>query len=145
MKPDGTGRRLVIKDGGWPTFTADGAGLFFHSGREGNWGIWRVNLDGTGLERITPPDIEAYTPQASADARWLVAAVESGGHRQVELIDLATRKMSAVTTDPADHWNPSISSDGRHVVYHKATPGLTAGQRRSVGSATRHRPATAAS
>jgi TolB protein len=33
MKPDGSGRRLVVKDGGWPTFTADGEGLYFHSGR----------------------------------------------------------------------------------------------------------------
>jgi Tol biopolymer transport system component len=27
-----------------------------------------------------------------------------------------------VTKDDADHWNPSISPDGRHVVYHRATP-----------------------
>src|SRR5262249_48676609 len=30
MRPDGTGRRLVAKDGGWPTFSPDSGSLFFH-------------------------------------------------------------------------------------------------------------------
>jgi Tol biopolymer transport system component len=125
MKPDGTGRRLIIKDGGWPTFAADGMSLFFHSGREGNWGIWRVNLDGSGLERVTPGKIEAYTPRAAAAGHWLVVAVERGAYRQIGLVNLATGQITDLTTDPTDHWNPAITPDGRQVVYHKVTPGLT--------------------
>jgi Tol biopolymer transport system component len=124
MKPDGTGRRPVIKNGGWPSFAADGQGLYFHSHRQDTWGVWRVNVDGSGLERITPADVECYTPRASADGKWLVAAVLRGRHRQIELIDLATRKLTALTDEATDHWNPSISPDGRQVVYHRASPGF---------------------
>ena len=66
MAPDGSDRRLVVEDAGWPGFSADGSALFVHR-REGGWGIWRVGLDGSAPERITPPDVEAYTPRASAD------------------------------------------------------------------------------
>jgi Tol biopolymer transport system component len=120
-KPDGGGRRLVIKDGGWPAFSADGSALYFHSKRQGKWGIWRCNLDGSGLERITPAEVEAYTPRTAGGS--LACAVKRGQHRQIELLDTATGKMTAVTDDATDHWNPSVSPDGKHVVYHKAVPG----------------------
>jgi Tol biopolymer transport system component len=121
MKPDGSDRRLVIKDGGWPAFSADGLSLYFHSKREGKWGVWRVNLDGTSIERVTPAGVEAYTPRTAS--KWLVAAVKRGQHRQIELTDTATGKTTTVTDDATDHWNPSVSPDGRYVVYHKTTPG----------------------
>lgn len=124
MKPDGSARRLVIKNGGWPSFAADGQSLFFHSRRQGRWGAWRVNLDGSNLERLTPPDLEAFTPGASLNGKRLVVAVQRGEHRQIELLDLATGKRTALTEGAADHWNPSISPDGARVVYHRATTGL---------------------
>jgi Tol biopolymer transport system component len=122
MAPDGSGRRRVISDGGWPAFAADGRSLFFHSKREGKWGVWRVDLDGSGPERVTPPDVDAYTPSASADGKRLVAAVDRGGHRQVVVMDLASRALTDLTDEKADHWNPAIAPDGRSVVYHQAAP-----------------------
>jgi len=124
LKPDGSGRRLVVKNGGWPCFTADGQGLFFHSQRQGNWGIWRVKLDGSNLERITPPEFEAFTPRVSADGRRLAAAVRRGEHRQIELLELGTGKWTALTKEATDHWNPSFSTNGGLVVYHRVTSGL---------------------
>ncbi len=48
-----------------------------------------------------------------------------GEHRQIELMDLSTGKLTPLTTEATDHWNPDISPDGRQVVFHKVTPGLT--------------------
>jgi len=123
MKLDGTDRRLIVKDGGWPSFSGDGMSVFFHSKRQGKWGIWRVNLDGSGLVRVTPREIEAYTPRAAG--HWLVASVKRGEHRQIDLVDPVTRHTTDLTTDPTDPWNPGITPDGRQVVYHEVTPGLT--------------------
>ncbi|MGO9019636.1 MAG: hypothetical protein ACLQVJ_14930 [Syntrophobacteraceae bacterium] len=124
MKPDGSDRRLIVRNGGWPSFEADGRSIFFHSPREGKWGIWRIGLDGSGWERITSPDIDAYTPQASLDGKWLAVVVQLGEHRQIGLVDLKTRKLVVLTDDATDHWNPSISSDGARIAYHKITPGF---------------------
>src|SRR4051812_22067834 len=71
MDCDGKARRRLVTDGGWPAFAGDGKSLFFHGKREGKWGIWRVNLDGSTLERIGPPEVEAFTPSASADGKTL--------------------------------------------------------------------------
>ena len=127
MNSDGTGRREVIADGGWPSFTADGAGLYFHSRRDGRWGIWRVRLDGSDPQRVTPREIEVFPPRASADGKWLVASVRRGGgeRRRVELIELASGKMTPAQQQAddraGDQWNPAISSDGRRVIYHQIT------------------------
>src|SRR5205823_7042887 len=123
MRPDGSERKLVVKDGGWPSFSGDGETLFFHRGPvQENSGIWRVKLDGSGLERMTPEDVSAFTPRASTDGKWVVMAVQRGKHRQIERLELATKKLTALTNEPVDHWNPSVSADGAQVVYHKAAP-----------------------
>jgi Tol biopolymer transport system component len=122
MAPDGGGRRKVIVNGGWPVFAADGQALFFHSKRDGKWSIWRVALDGSGPERITPSDIDATTPSASTDGRRLAAVVTRDGKRQVVVIDLASRALTDLTDISTDHWNPTIAPDGRSVVYHMTTP-----------------------
>ncbi len=126
MTPDGSGRRLVVKDGGWPSFSSDGKGLFFHSKRQGKWGVWRAGLDGSEPKRVTPADVEAYTPRASADGNWLVYAALRGGHRQIERLELRTGDWLALTEEATDHWNPAVSSDGRFVAYHKASSSAAA-------------------
>src|SRR5262249_16981308 len=118
-------RKRVVKDGGWPAFSADGDALYFHSKRQDRWGIWRVKLDGSGPGRITPADVEAFTPRASADGKWLVVAVQRGGHRQDGRPERATGKRTAVTRGSTDHWNPSVSPEGRQVLYHRAAPEFT--------------------
>jgi Tol biopolymer transport system component len=121
MKPDGSGRRLVVKGGGWPAFAGDGEWLYFHK-NEGSWGIWQVRLDGSGLKRVSPPGLDVCTPSGSAARGRLAVAVFRGHGRQIELLDLATGTLSPVTKDAGDHWNPSLSPDGERVYYHKITP-----------------------
>src|SRR5262249_33097765 len=69
--------------------------------------------------------VEAFTPRAAPDGKWLVAAVLRGKHRQIEKLDLGTGQLSALTSEPTDHWNPAVAPDGRSVVYHQVTPGFT--------------------
>jgi Tol biopolymer transport system component len=124
MKPDGSARRVVAKDGGWPAFSDTGEALYFHKRHEGHWGIWQVGLDGSALKRLTSPELDVCTPAGSAAPDRLAVAVFRPTGRQIELLDLATGQLTAVTADKTDHWNPSLSADGASVVYHKVTPGL---------------------
>ncbi len=117
MTPAGTDRRVVVKNGGWPTFAGDGQTLFFHSKRQGRWGIWQVALDGSHLDRITSADVDVVTPQAAREGKNLVVAVMRNGHRQIALLNLANRYLDILTDEPSEHGNPAISSDGRFVVY----------------------------
>jgi Tol biopolymer transport system component len=121
MAPDGTARRRVIANGGWPSFAADGRSLFFHSRREGKWGVWRVQLDGSALARVTPADADAYTPCASADGKRLAFAVKRNRHRQIAVMELGSGSLTDLTDGSTDCWNPAISPDGRTVAYHRAS------------------------
>ncbi len=131
MKPDGSDRRVVVKDGGWPAFAGDGEWLYFHKQDQAGWGIWRVRLDGSDMKRLTPPHLHVCTPSGSAAPDRLAVAVFRGNGRQIELFDLATGKFTAVTKEATDHWNPSLSPDGERVYYHKITP-LQTGRRVEV-------------
>ncbi len=128
MKPDGSGRRVVVKDGGWPSFTGDGDWLYIHKQHDGRWGIWQVRLDGSALKRVSPPDLDVCTPSGSAAPGLLAVAVFRPSGRQIELLDLTTGKLRAVTQEAGDHWNPSLSTGGdlQRVFYHKIAPGLAA-------------------
>jgi Tol biopolymer transport system component len=121
MKPDGTDRRLVAKGGGWPTFAGKGDWLYFHK-QEGSWGIWQVRPDGSALKRLTPANLDVCTPAGSVTPNLLAVAVFRAHGRQIELLDTATGKLSPLTDEAGDHWNPSLSPDGQRVYYHKITP-----------------------
>jgi Tol biopolymer transport system component len=123
MKPDGSDRRRVVKDGGWPTFAAGSRTIYFHSKRDGSWGIWRISADGSGLTRITPKEVEAWTPRAIRSNLMVVGTRRAGSAQQIELVDLDTGRMTSLTSGPADFWHPCLSPDGRQIVYHRAIPG----------------------
>lgn len=121
MKSDGSDRRVVVKDGGWPAFAGNGEWLYFHKHHEGHWGVWQVRLDGKAPRRLTPSDLDVCTPSGSAAPNRLAVAVFRDNGRQIELLDLATGQLSSVTKEGADHWNPSLSPSGDHAYYHKIT------------------------
>jgi len=123
MKPDGTGRRMVIENGGWPAFIEGGAAIAFHSQREKNrWDLWRVGLDGSGLARLVE---NASMPRATPDGKKLAVVTQRSGNKQIAIVDVASGSLDLVTSEKTDHWNPTIGPDGRSIVYHKQTPGKT--------------------
>ncbi len=53
---DGAGRRKLTDDASRdrnPTFSADGAKIYFQSDRSGRWEIWSIAPDGSGLTQVT--------------------------------------------------------------------------------------------
>jgi Tol biopolymer transport system component len=125
VKPDGSDRKVLVPDGGWPTFAGNGERLYCHRQFGGRWGVWQVRLDGTGLKQITSPDLDVCTPAGSAASDRLAVAVFRDNGRQIELLDPATGSLTPVTEDATQHWNPSLSPEGDRVYYHKVTPAPT--------------------
>ena len=120
MNTDGEDQRIVIANGGWPTFVDEGKAIAFHRrGEKNRWGIWRVNIDGSQLRQLAS---DASMPRAASDGRKLAVVVHGGRHKQVGILDVDTAKLDMVTTDRTDHWNPAITADGTRVVYHKVAP-----------------------
>jgi Tol biopolymer transport system component len=91
MKSDGSDKKHITNLGAasfGPAFTADGNKIIFSSnydpvahstGGEGNFELWTMNPDGSGLERITYSDGFDGFPMFSADGKNLVWASNRNG------------------------------------------------------------------
>ena len=55
-------------DDGWPSWSADGRTVYFSSARSGKNQVWRVGIDGSGLEQVSSDETSALTCGASACA-----------------------------------------------------------------------------
>jgi Tol biopolymer transport system component/DNA-binding winged helix-turn-helix (wHTH) protein len=74
MSPDGTERRQLSADSGHDisaVASPDGRYVVFASNRSGNFEIWRIDIDGSNLTRLTTSK-GSNSPSISPDGRWVV-------------------------------------------------------------------------
>ena len=92
MRTDGTGRLRLTNDrfkdrfGSW---SPDSSTIYFASDRSGQYEVWRIRSDGSGLERITEGDTSRQfsRPLVSPDSRHLAALTMQAGYG-ISLFDL---------------------------------------------------------
>ena len=80
MNADGSGiRQLTVGANArlGLAVTADETQFVFAAERDGKYNLWRVDIDGSNMTRITNGDGEFY-PQCTPDGRWIV--YQSGGN-----------------------------------------------------------------
>lgn len=123
---DGSERRIVVKNAGWPSW-ADESTVYFHRLAEDNWwSIFKVNASNTSAnqeaERVTPPGVHAFTPAASRCGKWIAVATRRTSFRQIEIFDLQTKSFFPLTAPMhpnTNHYNPFISPSSNKVGYHR--------------------------
>jgi Tol biopolymer transport system component len=107
------GRQILTKEGTnlWPTVALDGSMVAFVSNRDGQTGIWRMNVDGRGtrlLAHLPRPSWLSITP----DARFIVCASVGDAGSAVATwripIDSGEPALIAAGID-----RPAVSPDGR--------------------------------
>lgn len=94
--------------------TPDENQFIFAAERDGKYNLWRVDIDGKNLTRITNGDGEYY-PQCTPDGRWIV--YQSGGnYPTLRKMPIGGGEPTIITKTTASR--PSISPDGKFVAYH---------------------------
>src|SRR4051812_5766206 len=132
---DGSGERRLLPDSTGldydPSFSADGQWIVFTSERDtegsGQADIWRVHVDGTGLERLTRDPSMEDAGALSPDGKKLVYVSTKGGARTANIwvLDLATHKAKNLTGDGKSepsltmngNFRPSWSPDGQWIAF----------------------------
>jgi Tol biopolymer transport system component len=118
---DGTNARKLIAGSEIDynaSFSFDGQWVVFTSERHGSADIFRVPVNGMGLERLT--DDQAYDDQAalSPDGGSLAfVSTRESGSTDIYVMDLKTRKVRNLTRSAGGDFRPSWSPDGQTIAF----------------------------
>jgi hypothetical protein len=77
-------------------------------------GLWRVNLDGSGAERLTMGDSDSY-PAWSPDGRSLVFTSNRAGQWDIYRLRLADRQLEQLTNRPGTDITPVFGPCGQEL------------------------------
>lgn len=137
----GLRRKVIIRNGGWPTWGSDNV-IFFHRAdtKPGtintSWAVFRYDIAAGKEERVTPVGIDAMTPAAISETRVAVATIrkkslqnvmtaprEEAQYRHIEIFDTTALDRPAQITlsarPKADHYNPFVLDGGSRIGYHR--------------------------
>ena len=100
-----------------PSFSPDGRTVLFTSRRNGSADIYRVRVDGSGLERLT--DDPAFDDQAvmSPNGRDIAFVSSRSGQADIWILDLASRRLRNLTNHPGGDYRPAWSPDGQWIAF----------------------------
>jgi TolB protein len=116
MRRDGSDVRRLTTDPARdvaPAWSPDSQRIVFMSSRDNpEFDLYEMNADGTNVRRLTNGSSNWF-PQYSADATRLTFHVM----RDVHVMNLETKALARLTTDPQNGMHPSWSPDGREIAF----------------------------
>jgi len=121
---DGTGFRpitsLVSIDTEPKVNPKTGNEILFTSGRSGPQQVYRMNMDGADVERLTDGTGDAGNPSWRPDGQGLAFAWTRGyaiGGWNIFVMDVASRQYLQLTHAEGKNEHPSWAPDGRHLAF----------------------------
>src|SRR5262249_42097128 len=97
-----------------------GTDMVFTSGRGGLPQIYRMNIDGTDVSRLTTGEGEAVNPAWSPDGAHIAFAWTRGfepGNYNIFIMDVASQQVLQLTHGVGRNENPNWAPDGVHLVF----------------------------
>jgi TolB protein len=97
-----------------------GAEIVFVSGRSGPQQIYKMNMDGADVVRLTTGEGEASNPAWHPNGQLIAFAWTRGfepGNFNIFVMDVASRKLLQLTHGAGRNENPSWAPGGRHLVF----------------------------
>jgi TolB protein len=98
-------------------FSPNGETLVFQSNATGDWDLYAMRVDGSGLRPLVTGPGADITPVFSPDGSTLVFVSERDGQREVYLCNADGAEQRRVTRDPGHDLHPVWSPDGAKILF----------------------------
>lgn len=116
-------------DDAYPSWSPSGDRIAFASGRggKGNYDLFIINADGSGLLQLTDTPEDEIEPVWSPDGAQIgyieITLDELGLHeRRLHLISVSSGISEQLTYGPGNDWYPDWSPDGRFLAFDRIEP-----------------------
>ncbi|GGU23436.1 DPP IV N-terminal domain-containing protein [Lentzea flava] len=114
----GTARKLTdeLQDATLPSF-GPGNQIAFQSYRDGNYHLYVIGLDGTGLRQLTHGKYDHREPAFSPDGTKIAFTSDRAGSYGVHVLDVASGTVTQLTGVPDEASAPQWSRDGKRIIF----------------------------
>lgn len=106
-----------VGDARQPAWSPDGSRIAFQAYWDGNYHIWSVGADGTGLRQHTRGRFDHREPHWSPDGARLAFSSDRGGSYDVWVMGVDEGDPERLTDWPGNEYGPAFSPDGREVAF----------------------------
>ena len=107
-----------------PAWSPDNSLVAFSASIGGNWDIFTIKNDGTGLRNLTRHPLPDVSPVFSPDGREIVFSRDDFGHGQLYRMDVNGGHLRRVTEKDGFEMHPAFSPDSVHLIFAGDREGL---------------------
>ena len=111
--------RLTVHDAfdASPDWSPDGRRIAFDSDRDGNWEVYVMNADGSGVTRLTDNGAADEFPAWSPDGRRIAFESNRDGNWEIYVMNADGSGVTRLTYNDAFDSGPDWSPDGRRIAF----------------------------
>ena len=109
--------RLTYVVHAYANFSPDDQTVVFQSNATGNWDLYTMRPDGTGVRQIITDRAADITPVFSPDGQRIAFVSERDGNREVYVCTCDGSNAIRLTNDPGHDIHPVWSADGRRILF----------------------------
>ena len=117
--------RLTVHDAfdSRPDWSPDGRRIAFNSNRDGNWEVYVMNADGSGVTRLTENDVVDGSPTWSPDGTRIAFDSTRDGDWDIYVMNADGSGVTRLTDNDAYDLSPVWSPDGRRMAFQSQRDG----------------------
>ena len=107
-----------VANSGNPAWSPDGTKIAFETNLAGNWEIYTINVDGSGLQNVsnTPDSIEGW-PAWSPDGAKIAFQSNRDGNWEIYVMNLDGSGLKRLTDNSSIDGLPTWSPNGRSIAF----------------------------
>lgn len=117
MNADGSNIQRIVEDGLGGVWSPDGTQIAYCSQQDGDFEIYLMNSNGSGLLKLTDNDADDLWPSWSPDGNWIVFQSDRANDMEIYKMIKDGTEQTRLTNNPAIDAGPDWSPDGDYIAF----------------------------